>query len=61
MDEQNNNVENFDEDLSNIIILHDENGEEVQFEFLDLIEYDSEEYVVLLPLAEEDDSGEVVI
>ena len=61
MDEQNNNVENFDEDLSNIIILHDENGDEVQFEFLDLIEYDSEEYVVLLPLAEEDDSGEVVI
>ena len=61
MDEQNNNVENFDEDLSNIIILHDENGEEVQFEFLDLIEYDSEENVVLLPLAEEDDSGEVVI
>ena len=61
MDEQNNNVENFDEDLSNIIILHDEIGDEVQFEFLDLIEYDSEEYVVLLPLAEEDDSGEVVI
>ena len=61
MDEQNNNVENFDEDLSNIIILHDENGDEVQFEFLDLIEYDSEEYVVLLPLAEADDSGEVVI
>ncbi len=60
MDEQNN-VENLNEDLSNIIVLHDENGDEVQFEFLDLIEYDSEEYVVLLPLAEEDDSGEVVI
>ena len=31
MNEENNNVENFDEDLSNIIILHDENGDEVQF------------------------------
>ena len=62
MDELNNNeVENFDEDLSNIIILNDENGDEVKFEFLDLIEYDSEEYVVLLPLEDEDDSGEVVI
>jgi uncharacterized protein YrzB (UPF0473 family) len=61
MNEENNGLENLDEELSNIIILHDENGEEVEFEFLDLIEYDSEEYVVLLPLDEEDDSGEVVI
>ena len=62
MDEDSiNNIE--DEDLSNIIILSDENGEDVQFEFLDLIEYDSEEYVVLLPVIEEDeeDDGEVVI
>ena len=52
-----------DEELSNIIILSDENGEDVQFEFLDLIEYDSEEYVVLLPAEEEveEDDGEVVI
>lgn len=52
-----------DEELSNIIILSDENGEDVQFEFLDLIEYDSEEYVVLLPVVdeEEEDDGEVVI
>lgn len=52
-----------DEDLSNIIILSDENGEDVQFEFLDLIEYDSEEYVVLLPVEGEmeEDDGEVVI
>ena len=60
-DDSINNLE--DEDLSNIIILSDENGEDVQFEFLDLIEYDSEEYVVLLPVVEdeEDDDGEVVI
>ena len=52
-----------DEELSNIVILSDENGEDVRFEFLDLIEYDSEEYVVLLPMVEEgeEDDGEVVI
>ena len=56
-----------DEELNleeeNIIVLNDENGNEVRFEFLDLIEYDGEEYVVLLPVVEEgeEDSGEVVI
>lgn len=49
------------DDLDNTIILNDENGNEVPFEFLDLIEYDSEEYVVLLPKDESDDAGEVVI
>ena len=51
------------EELDNIIVLNDENGNEVQFEFLDLIEYDSEEFVVLLPVLEEgeEDEGEVVI
>ena len=34
----------------------------MQFEFLDLVELDSEEYVVLLPTSEEEeDEGEVVI
>jgi len=52
-----------DEDISNIIILNDENGDEVRFEFLDLIEYESDEYVVLLPITEDDEDGdgEVVI
>ena len=61
MDEQNNGV---DEELDNVIILNDENGEEVPFEFLDLVELDGEEYVVLLPIEENEDaedSGEVVI
>ena len=58
--------ENFDgenEELDNIIVLNDENGEEVKFEFLDLVELDDEEYVVLLPVTEdgEEDEGEVVI
>ena len=56
--------ENLDGDLmENIVVLNDENGEEVKFEFLDLIELDDEEYVVLLPVADEEDEeeGEVVI
>lgn len=51
------------EELNNIITLNDEDGKEVQFEFLDLIEYNEEEYVILLPIEETDDeeAGEVVI
>ncbi len=51
------------EELDNIIILNDENGNEVKFEFLDLVELDEEEYVVLLPVSAEgeEDEGEVVI
>ena len=50
------------EELDNIIILNDEEGNEVKFEFLDLVELDEEEYVVLLPVSEEgeEDEGEVV-
>ncbi len=51
------------EELDNIIVLNDENGNEVKFEFLDLVELDDEEYVVLLPVTEEgeEEEGEVVI
>ena len=61
MDEnEKNNIP--EEELDNIIVLNDENGEEVPFEFLDLIELEGEEYVVLLPVEEdEEDAGEVVI
>lgn len=56
--------ENFEgEELDNIVILNDEDGNEVKFEFLDLVELDDEEYVVLLPVTDEgqEDEGEVVI
>ena len=60
-EEERNNISE-EEGLDNIIVLNDENGEEVPFEFLDLIELDGEEYVVLLPVEEdEEDPGEVVI
>jgi len=51
-----------DEELDNVIVLNDEDGNEVNFEFLDLVELDGEEYVILLPTDETDDEpGEVVI
>lgn len=53
-----------EEELDNIIVLNDETGAEVKFEFLDLVELDGEEYVVLLPADEaenEEEAGEVVI
>lgn len=51
-------TDNF-ENLDNIIVLTDENGDEAEFEFIDLIEFVGEEYVVLLPA--DDDADEVVI
>ncbi len=47
-------------DLDNIITLNDEEGNEVEFEFMDLVEYNGEEYVILFPV-EQGDEGEVVI
>lgn len=63
MDEENFVDSELNEDESNIVVLNDEDGNEIRFEFLDLIEYDSEEYVVLLPVDEdgENEDGEVVI
>ena len=55
------NTPNNGEELDNIIILNDENGNEVKFEFLDLMEYEWEEYIILLPTEESEDNDEVVI
>jgi len=60
MNEDMGKEEFLEEEFDNVIILNDEEGKEVKFEFLDLIEYNSEEYVVLLP-TEEEEEGEVVI
>ena len=57
MSEDTNN----NEELDNIIVLNDEEGNETEFEFLDLIEYEGDEYVVLLPVEDTDDADEVVI
>ena len=48
-----------EEEESSILMLTDENGEEVEFEYLDCIEYEGVEYLVLMPA--DDESDEVVI
>ena len=64
MDEINNDLNNeeFNEEDS-VIILKDEEGKDVRFEFLDLIEYEGENYVILLPAdeIENEEADEVVI
>lgn len=42
-----------------LFVLNDEDGNEIKFEFLDLIELENENYVVLYPV--ENESDEVVI
>ena len=55
------NTPDMGEELDNIIALTDEEGNEVKFEFLDLVELDGEEYVVVLPTEDEEENDEVVI
>lgn len=50
-----------EQELNNIIVLNDEEGNEAPFEFLDLISYKGEDYVVLLPVDESEEAEEVVI
>ena len=48
-----------EEEGSSIIMLTDENGNDVEFEYLDCIEYEGKEYLVLIP--NEEDAEEIVI
>lgn len=50
------------ENRDNILTLRDEDGNEIEFEYLDTINFKNREFIVLLPLDElEDEDGEVVI
>ena len=51
--------ENILEEEVSILTLTDENGEDQEFEYLDCIDYEGKEYLVLIPM--EDDSNEIVI
>ena len=52
------NIELYEEETS-ILTLTDENGQDVDFEYLDCIEYQGKEYLVLMPC---DEAGtEIVI
>lgn len=56
---ENNEILLEDEELDNILTLTDENGEDAEFEYLDTIDYEGKEYIVLMPLDEE--SNEILI
>lgn len=47
------------EEEESILTLTDENGEDMEFEYLDCIEYQGKEYLILMPVEEE--SSEIVI
>ena len=50
-------LENLQEEETSILTLTDENGEDMDFEYLDCIPYEGKEYLVLLP----EESDEIVI
>ena len=52
-----NNEILLEEEESSILTLTDENGVETEFEYLDCIQYEGKEYLVLLPM----ESDEIVI
>jgi uncharacterized protein YrzB (UPF0473 family) len=43
-----------EEEETSILTLTDENGENVDFEYLDCIEHEGKEYLVLMPAGDED-------
>lgn len=57
-DDIKNNVP--EEEEASIIVLEDDLGNEVEFEYLDVIEYEGIEYLFLIP-ANEEDGDDVVI
>ena len=56
--DNNEKIELYEEETS-ILTLTDENGQDVEFEYLDCIEYMDTEYLVLMPV--ESESAEIVI
>ena len=56
--DDNKNIPMEDEEVP-ILTLHDDEGNEEQFELLDLVDYQDKQYIVLFPV--EDDDMEIVI
>ena len=55
---ENEKIELYEEETS-ILTLTDENGQDVEFEYLDCVDYMGKEYLVLMPV--ESESAEIVI
>ena len=52
-------MELLQEEETSVLTLTDENGKEMAFEYLDCVEYEGDEYLVLIPA--EEDANEIVI
>ncbi len=55
-----NEIREDEQEEESLLTLTDENGEDVTFEYLDCIEYEGKEYLVLMPTDEEEE-GQIVI
>ena len=53
------NEELLQEEETSVITLTDEDGQETDFEYMDCIEYQGKEYLILTPMGEEE--GQIVI
>lgn len=49
-----------EQERDDLVVLVDENGEEVEFEHIDTVEMNGNEYVVLLPVDQESDEDDEV-
>ncbi|MCQ2407510.1 MAG: DUF1292 domain-containing protein [Oscillospiraceae bacterium] len=58
MNEELMNQEELDDD---IVILEDEDGNAVTFQFLELVTVDEKPYAILLPLEDEEEGGVVIV
>ena len=55
MENENMILEEEEEEEVSILTLTDENGQDTDFEYLDCLEYQGKEYLVLMPAEEESD------
>ena len=58
MNEEKMNQEELDDD---IVILEDEDGNSVTFQFLELVTVDEKPYAILLPLEDDEEGGVVIV
>ena len=49
-----------DEELDNIVVLTDDNGKDTEFEWLDTVEMNDNQYIILLP-TDDENAEEVII
>ncbi len=54
-------LEQSHEEDDDLLVLEDEDGNAIQFQFLEMVQYEGKPYAVLMPLEDDDEEGGVVI